>query len=1142
MSSLSGVAGGVAEDVTLKSGSGGITVTGAIGTGIGTLTLQENNAGATGAVNLQGSVTAASLATFGRAYAVSLTGGASITNAVTFLNTGALTLGAATADSTTFTGGVTATAPSGISASGTIATADQNITLGAVTIGVGQTLTLDTANTGGGNIQLSSLSGVAGGVAEDVTLKSGSGGITVTGAIGTEIGTLTLQENNAGATGAANLQGSVTAASLTTFGQAYAVSLTGGASITNAVTFLNTGTVTLGDATADSTTFTGGVTATAPSGVSASGTIATADQNITLGAVTIGVGQTLTLDTANTGGGNIQLSSLSGVAGGVAEDATLKSGSGGITVTGAIGTGIGALILQENNAGATGAVNLQGSVTAASLTTFGQAYAVSLTGDASITNAVTFLNTGTLTLGDNGDTLTFVGGLNTTAGPSGTTVGGTVRTNGQQMDLGAVTLAANSALATNNTAPGGAMLNVASVTGANKTLDLNAGTNGAITATGSVSVSTLTAGAGDNITLTNAANDFGTVSISSGKNVSLRDANAITLGGSTLSGTLSVTAGDTIAQSGALNVQGGASTFTIDTGTIKDVLLGTQANQFAGQTVTITAANGGSVRDVNLRNTSSSAVSPTLPSGLRDLTLQYDNAALALPAATLTRNLNVTAGGVITQSGAVVVPGTATLAAGVTNDITLDSSSNNFGTVTVASGRDVTVVDTNGIDLGTGTVSGNLSVTAAGAITQSGALTVNGSGKTATFAAGSSNNVTLNNAANDFGTVSISSGKNVSLRDANAVVLDGATVSGTLGVTAGDTITQSGALNVQAGASTFTIDTGTIKDVLLGTQANQFAGQTVTITAANGGSVRDVSLRNTSSSAVSPTLPSGLRDLTLQYDNAALVLPAATLTGSLSVTAGGAITQSGPVVVPGTTTLSAAGHGITLDNSSNNLGTVAASAGKNVTLADLNAIALGTSNVSGQLSITAGDAITNSGPAPSLAAASAASRASASGTIERNFRHSKVWPLRPTRVCRKITGPPSSILMASATTAITGADAMSSIAEPTRSKVRLIQRAAAIDCGRSTSSSGSPATGRISSRWAEISLRVGTTIIWMSLDSSCQAVRRKSAGVGNEPSAKITPCTPKSSTMFTVSSTRPSTGRPPGVVFCRSLVSAPTTR
>ena len=76
------------------------------------------------------------------------------------------------------------------------------------------------------------------------------------------------------------------------------------------------------------------------------------------------------------------------------------------------------------------------------------------------------------------------------------------------------------------------------------------------------------------------------------------------------------------------------------------------------------------------------------------------------------------------------------LAAGAGNDITLDSASNNFSTVSITSGRNVTLNDTNALVLGASTISGTLGVTTAGAITQSGALNVTG---TTTLSAGAAN-------------------------------------------------------------------------------------------------------------------------------------------------------------------------------------------------------------------------------------------------------------------------------------------------------------------------------------------------------------------------------------------------------------------
>jgi len=91
---------------------------------------------------------------------------------------------------------------------------------------------------------------------------------------------------------------------------------------------------------------------------------------------------------------------------------------------------------------------------------------------------------------------------------------------------------------------------------------------------------------------------------------------------------------------------------------------------------------------------------------------------------------------------------------------------------------------------------GGLNLNSGGAITQSAALTVSG---TTIIAAGSANNITLNNAGNNFGTVAITSGNNVSLTDSNAIALGTSTVSGTLGVTATGAITQSGVYNCNRG-------------------------------------------------------------------------------------------------------------------------------------------------------------------------------------------------------------------------------------------------------------------------------------------------------------------------------------------------------
>ena len=111
-------------------------------------------------------------------------------------------------------------------------------------------------------------------------------------------------------------------------------------------------------------------------------------------------------------------------------------------------------------------------------------------------------------------------------------------------------------------------------------------------------------------------------------------------------------------------------------------------------------------------------------------------------------NLSVTANGDITQTVALAVTGTTTLAAGSSNDITLSNASNNFATVVITSGRNVAIIDEDTIDLGAATVSGTYAVTATtGGITDSDTQEIAG---VTTLVAGSGNDITLNTSTNNF--------------------------------------------------------------------------------------------------------------------------------------------------------------------------------------------------------------------------------------------------------------------------------------------------------------------------------------------------------------------------------------------------------
>ncbi len=318
-------------------------------------------------------------------------------------------------------------------------------------------------------------------------------------------------------------------------------------------------------------------------------------------------------------------------------------------------------------------------------------------------------------------------------------------------------------------------------------------TSGAITQSGVLAVTGAHhpgSGGGQRHHPDNATNTFSTVAVTTGRNVALTDADAIDLGASTVSGTLSVTAGGAITDSGNLSVTG-ASSFTVPNAT--SITLDSAGNSFGG-TVSF-LASAGTIQDVTV----------------------VDTTPLDLQALTLLGNLSVTATG-ITQSGAFVVPGTTTLSAGAANDITLNNAANNFGTVAVSSAATTSAwrTPTPSI-LGASTISGTLGVSTSGAITQSGVLAVTG---VTTLAAGAANDITLSNAANTFSTVAVSSGNNVSLADANAIILGASTISGTLGVTTSGAITQSGVLAV---TGVTTLAAGAANDITLTNAANTFS-------------------------------------------------------------------------------------------------------------------------------------------------------------------------------------------------------------------------------------------------------------------------------------------------------------------------------
>ncbi|MCV6613074.1 MAG: hypothetical protein OIF55_20130, partial [Amphritea sp.] len=393
------------------------------------------------------------------------------------------------------------------------------------------------------------------------------------------------------------------------------------------------------------------------------------------------------------------------------------------------------------------------------------------------------------------------------------------------------------------------------------------------------------------ITLDNSGNDFFSLALNA-VNAAIKDSNVLTLAASALTGTLDVTSGGDLTQSGALDVDGAATLAA--TG---DITLANSGNDF--NSIAASATNL-SVRDTN---------------------------ALIMGAVNV-NDLNVTTGGALTQTGAFVVADTASITA---NTATL-TQANNFNTLSL-SGGSAEINDVNGIVLGSTDLSGNLTVTAVGNITQSGAVEVDG----ATSLTATNADITLQNAGNDLSSLSASA-NNIYLRDANALTVNALNVNN-LSLTTGAALTQAGAFIV---ADTASIDAGSA----ILTQANDF--NTLSL---NGGTAQ-------------------INDVN------GVVLGSTDLTGTLIVTAAGDITQSGAISVATVTSLTATNADITLENAANDFNNLSVAA-NNLRLREVNGLNVGALNVN-DLSLVTGGVLSQNG---AFVVANTASIDAASATL-----------------------------------------------------------------------------------------------------------------------------------------------------------------
>ncbi len=791
-----------------------------------------------------------------------------------------------------------------------------------------------TIASGGGNVVLPS-----GTVTGNLSVTSGGGTVTQAGALSVS-GTsgLSTGSGDITLTAANNLQGAV---SLTTTGISQVVNASGNALTLGA---LSTHALTVGTSGgANLDLGSGTVTGNLNAATTGAGTISQS------GALTV----TGTTDLAN-GSGSITLASgndLRGLVGITTTGAAqIVNASGKALSLGALSTG--ALTVSTANANLDlGSGSVGGNLNAAT------------TGTGTLTQSGALSVTGTSALGSGSGNITLTTAANNLQGAvSVTSTGSTQLSNGSGHALLLGTLSSHDLTVSTS----GAQLDLGSgsVTG-----NLSAATTGTgtITQTGALTVtgtSALSNGSG-NITLASGNNLQGAVDITTtgttqivngsghalvlgtlsthGLTVSTGSAN-LDLGGGTVTGNLSATTTGTgtIAQSGALTVTG-TTALSNDSGSITLI----SGNDLRG------AVDVTSTGITQISNASGKALTlGVLNAGA--LTVGTSNANLVLgsgSAASL--SASTTGTGTITQTGALAVAGTSDLSNG-SGDITLASANNLQGAVSITTTGTTQIVNGSGhaltlgtlsthaltastgsanLDLGSGTVTGNLSATTTGTgtITQGGALTVTGT----TALNNGSGAITLA-AANDLrGAVSVTStGSSQIVNDSGNALVLGTLNAGALTVSTANADIDLGSGSVGGNLSVTTTGTGRITQ----TGALSVGGTTdlgngsgnITLSAGNNlqGAVSLTTtgtsqLVNASGNALTlGTLSS--HALTVSTSNANLNLGSGTVTGNLgaTTTGSGSITQGGALTVTGTTTLGNGSGGITLAAANNLQGAV----------------------------------------------------------------------------------------------------------------------------------------------------------------------------------------------------------------------------
>jgi fibronectin-binding autotransporter adhesin len=452
---------------------------------------------------------------------------------------------------------------------------------------------------------------------------------------------------------------------------------------------------------------------------------------------------------------------------------------------------------------------------------------------------------------------------------------------------------------------------------------------GTVTQSGALDVPTLNLQGAGTFILGNGGNAFTTVTAANVGNASITENSGFQLGATSVTGTLTILSSGNVTQSvgmtaGALQVGGGGN-FTLSSANDVDSFGGASSvtsvnfadtDGYVLRTLTATSAvtldSAGAVLQIILNNaitvptlTLSNAGPFFLNQGNNVTTLNgtglgtasyrdTDGFTLGTISAT---SLTLQGGAAVTQGGPATV-GSLTLLGNVS--YTLDDVNNDFDTVGGTSIGSLTLVDTDGFGLAALSSNGAVSLTAGGAVTQSGALTA-----TVLTLVGNTS-FTIGNTGNDIDTLATTgSVASLTFVDSDGFDIAGIGASGAIALTGTGTVTQSGGITADTltlnGAATYTL-------LDSGNDVNTIGANSITA---------------------------------LSFDDSdGYAVGGLAASGNVTLLSGGAVTQAG-VLSAQTLTLGGTGP-FTLDNTGNTIATLTSQGtAPNVTLSEANGFDLG---------------------------------------------------------------------------------------------------------------------------------------------------------------------------------------------------------